>query len=321
MSLWVKHLVIRIFADAMGYGGAMFTTYNICVLVSYILLSKWFRYVPNPLLEPLLECYSGVTGFTVTTTKLGFSSLMVYDGVMFILILIKTVREGRKSRARILTILFRDGMIYYAVLFALSIADLIATTLPRFEVTLVGSLAPALLAAQSIGASHIILNLRKYSFTDENLTLGLRRENDGVNQAAGLHALKRGALERGGRVYADAPEIIAVSKQRWFKRDEEQFVTFVAVLRKNDKRQGRREAFSRTASWIIPSGTGFCFVNDEECAKTVDLVTYHQTYALELDLSALLAAHITPAYGIKEQREVQFEAPNGKVVPVDSPER
>ncbi|TDL14665.1 hypothetical protein BD410DRAFT_809547 [Rickenella mellea] len=139
----------------LGVGAA---TYNISVLVGSVLLTKWFRYVPNPLLELLLGCYGGFTGLTTTITKSGFASLMFYDGVMFILILIKTVREG---------------MIYYAVLFALSLANLLmATSLPQFELTLVGSLAPALLVAQSIGASHIILNLRKYAHADETLTSG-----------------------------------------------------------------------------------------------------------------------------------------------------
>ncbi|TDL19802.1 hypothetical protein BD410DRAFT_791684 [Rickenella mellea] len=97
-------------------------TYNICVLVGDILLTKWYRYIRNPLLEPLLDCYSGITGLSATITKLGFASLMFYDGVMFILILIRTLQEVRKTRARLLVILLRDGMIYYAVLFGIALS-------------------------------------------------------------------------------------------------------------------------------------------------------------------------------------------------------
>ncbi|TDL13871.1 hypothetical protein BD410DRAFT_903195 [Rickenella mellea] len=171
----------------LGIGAA---TYNISVLVCNILLEKWFRYVPHPLLETLLDCYSEVTGPTAVVTILGFASLMFYDSVMFILISTRTVHEGRKTRSRILTILFRDGVIYYAILFgivislllililtsdipyaALSVTNLlIATSLPQFEVTLVGSLAPELLNCGAIyrpGQLSSIRYLERRTILDE----------------------------------------------------------------------------------------------------------------------------------------------------------
>ncbi|TDL14142.1 hypothetical protein BD410DRAFT_846303 [Rickenella mellea] len=158
----------------LGIGAA---TFNISVLISASLLEKleWLPYVAQPVsrFETLLHCYIGVTGPPAAITKLGFASLMFYDSVVFILILIRTVHEGCKTRARILTILLRDGMIYYAVLFALSVGNLIiATSLPQFKIALIASLAPALIAAGSIGASHIILNLRKHSYARHTLGLG-----------------------------------------------------------------------------------------------------------------------------------------------------
>ncbi|TDL17153.1 hypothetical protein BD410DRAFT_843850 [Rickenella mellea] len=137
--------------------------YNISILISYTFMTIGIPYsdVPNGS-EKLAEAI---------LTKLGFASLMIYDGLMFILILIRTFHEGRKTRARILTILFRDGMIYYTVIFALSAVNLLKATSPdQFKGSLIGSLAPTLLAAQSIGASHIILNLRKYAYRSQMLT-------------------------------------------------------------------------------------------------------------------------------------------------------
>ncbi|TDL17149.1 hypothetical protein BD410DRAFT_794621, partial [Rickenella mellea] len=90
-------------AVVLGVGAAI---YNISVLVSYILLS----------IISDVEFFPEKLGLLM---KLGFVSLMFYDGVMFILILIRTIHEGRKTRAKLLAILFRDGMIYYAVIFAL----------------------------------------------------------------------------------------------------------------------------------------------------------------------------------------------------------
>ncbi|TDL17162.1 hypothetical protein BD410DRAFT_843861 [Rickenella mellea] len=141
-------------AVVLGVGAAI---YNISVLASYILLTNQPRFlVVSVKLDALM--------------KLGFISLMFYDGVMFTLILIRTVHEGRKTRAKILTILFRDGVIYYAVILALNAVNLnVATWTSASDVTLVGPLAPTLLAAQSIGASHIILNLRKYAYATHAL--------------------------------------------------------------------------------------------------------------------------------------------------------
>ncbi|TDL17164.1 hypothetical protein BD410DRAFT_843863 [Rickenella mellea] len=160
-------------AVVLGVGAAI---YNISVLVSYILLT-----IPLPYVEFSPSKLGALM-------KLGFISLMFYDGVMFSLILIRTVNEGRKTRAKILAILFRDGMIYYAIILGITVSSLpwsifdkpytalsaanllMANSLAEFEVTLVGYLAPTVLAAQSIGASHIILNLRKYAYNNHILT-------------------------------------------------------------------------------------------------------------------------------------------------------
>ncbi|TDL14145.1 hypothetical protein BD410DRAFT_278208 [Rickenella mellea] len=138
--------------------GVAAATYNISVLVSYILLT-----IQLPNVQTIPERQGGLM-------KLGFGTLMFYDGVMFILILMKIVQGGRETRAKILTILFRDGVIYYAVILALNAANLmVATSSTAFDFTLVGPLVPTLLVAQSIGASHIILNLRKHAYASQAL--------------------------------------------------------------------------------------------------------------------------------------------------------
>ncbi|TDL19817.1 hypothetical protein BD410DRAFT_397952 [Rickenella mellea] len=88
---------------------------------------------------------------------------MFQDSVMFFLILLRAIVDGRCTRTRLLGILLRDGAIYYAVLFAFGVADIFMTSLfPLKRTTLIGVLEPAQLAAKSIGACHIVLNLKMY---------------------------------------------------------------------------------------------------------------------------------------------------------------
>ncbi|TDL19830.1 hypothetical protein BD410DRAFT_873656 [Rickenella mellea] len=139
--------------------------HNVSALTSNIVLTRSIRYHPDPAMQALLACYSGFTGISIVWSKLGFAALMLFDTIMFSLILTKTVQDGRSTHTRLIPILFRDGAIYYAVLFALSIANIAVANSANLKAsTLEGALSPALVVAHSIGASHVVLNLRKYSY-------------------------------------------------------------------------------------------------------------------------------------------------------------
>ncbi|TDL19813.1 hypothetical protein BD410DRAFT_830082 [Rickenella mellea] len=139
--------------------------YNITLLIGDVLLSRQYHYHAQPILEPVLGCYSGVFGVSPTLTKIVYSALMAYEGILFVLILSKAVRSHRIGRGQLIIILLRDGAMYYAAIFAFSIANVILTDFVSLtRIMLSAALAPAMLAAQSIGACHIILNLRKYSY-------------------------------------------------------------------------------------------------------------------------------------------------------------
>ncbi|TDL18586.1 hypothetical protein BD410DRAFT_842756 [Rickenella mellea] len=89
---------------------------------------------------------------------------MFFDGIAFTLILTKAILAGRSAKANILRVLIRDGAIYYAVLFILSVGNLLlASVLSQQRAIYVTSLSHATVDAQAIGGSHIILNLRKYA--------------------------------------------------------------------------------------------------------------------------------------------------------------
>ncbi|TDL18591.1 hypothetical protein BD410DRAFT_493727 [Rickenella mellea] len=157
--------------------------YYITIIVCSIKLTKTNHFIRNPLIDALHECYSDVVlTESLTLSKWAFGTLMFFDGVMFLLILSKAIMTDRKFRARILNILLRDGTIYYTVIFGInpslyfsasrvenctagiSFANvLLATTLSAQRGILAISVSNALLAAQSIGASNIVLSLRKFS--------------------------------------------------------------------------------------------------------------------------------------------------------------
>ncbi|TDL19815.1 hypothetical protein BD410DRAFT_397856 [Rickenella mellea] len=154
--------------------------YNVTVLIGEILLTRSYHFKPQPILAPILGCYSGDFGISTTLTKILYACLMAYEGTLFILILSKAIHGGRAGRGKLIVILLRDGAMYYAVIFAFSIANVVLTNfISLTRIMLAGSLAPALLAAQSIGACHIILNLRKYSF---------RRGRHGTSHLSDIHA-------------------------------------------------------------------------------------------------------------------------------------
>ncbi|TDL24386.1 hypothetical protein BD410DRAFT_119482 [Rickenella mellea] len=138
--------------------------YFITMIVCSVILTKSNHYIPSPLMGPLQLCYSSNDGVSPNITKYAFGSLMLYDGVMFFLILVKAVLDDRRTRTKLLGILLRDGAIYYAALFALTIANILfATVVLQHRLVLALSLSTTLFVAQSIGASHIILSIRKYT--------------------------------------------------------------------------------------------------------------------------------------------------------------
>ncbi|TDL18604.1 hypothetical protein BD410DRAFT_806462 [Rickenella mellea] len=141
LAIWERNVNVAILLAVSG------VTYNLTILVGTVIETKNFRCQkiarddrPNPTLEPLQDCYSGIMEISSTVAKFDFGALMIFDCT--------------KTRARVLGVLLRD---------VLSVVNLLLTTfLPLKRITLMGSLAPALVTAQSIGASHIILNLRSY---------------------------------------------------------------------------------------------------------------------------------------------------------------
>ncbi|TDL18584.1 hypothetical protein BD410DRAFT_842754 [Rickenella mellea] len=137
-----------------------------------VILTKSFRR-PEPLealvTESLQECFTSLPGTFLRLARFAYGLCLLSDGVMFTLILVKAIITERRARARLLSYLLRDGSVYYTVLFALSIGSVsMAVILPAERVILALSFSTAIFVAQSIGASHILLYLRKYS-TEEQI--------------------------------------------------------------------------------------------------------------------------------------------------------
>ncbi|TDL21072.1 hypothetical protein BD410DRAFT_804502 [Rickenella mellea] len=150
------------------------------------------RYAPSVLTTVLRECYStaSLTG-TPKEIKLAFGALLSLDGIMFFLILLRALITDRTSRIQIVNVLLRDGTIYYSVIFGTFyltydhsklIANVVlATTLPFERVVLSISVSNALLAAQSIGASHIILTFGPITIPEHYALCGQTHTHRGVH--------------------------------------------------------------------------------------------------------------------------------------------
>ncbi|TDL21079.1 hypothetical protein BD410DRAFT_314806 [Rickenella mellea] len=165
-------LAIRVFAiwqcDRRVAGVLLLgmSSYWIALIFNSVKATIDTRYAPSVLMTALHECYSiaSLTGAPIEV-KLAFGGLLGIDGMMFFLILHRALITDRTSRIQIINVLLRDGTIYYPVIFVLSIANVVlATGLPFERVVFSISVSNALLAAQSIGASQIILCVREYYF-------------------------------------------------------------------------------------------------------------------------------------------------------------
>ncbi|EJD05271.1 uncharacterized protein FOMMEDRAFT_145787 [Fomitiporia mediterranea MF3/22] len=91
------------------------------------------------------------------------AALMAFDSAILVLTILRFVqfRKDGGGQGFVVRILFRDGLIYYIVVLASSIANLILyAILPKSHAALIGTLVPLLRTVMSVCASRLVLNLR-----------------------------------------------------------------------------------------------------------------------------------------------------------------
>ncbi|KAL5520194.1 hypothetical protein ACEPAG_9407 [Sanghuangporus baumii] len=118
----------------------------------------------EPGLREVLGCYSTMSGISSYKVIIpAVAALMVFDAVVLALTILRfiRIRKDGEGNGSVIRILFRDGVIYYIVVLASNVANLLLyALLQRQHAGLVGSCVPILRTVMSICASRLMLNLR-----------------------------------------------------------------------------------------------------------------------------------------------------------------
>jgi len=124
------------------------------------------HYAANPLLQPLLGCIGGLSAVPQTLTLPSWGAMITFDSLVFILTLIKAVHTYHSQREDSLrtplrTVLIRDGFLYYAVMLAVALANLIVfCTLQAEDVIVAAGISLLLRVSFSIIGSRLMINMR-----------------------------------------------------------------------------------------------------------------------------------------------------------------
>jgi len=155
MALWDKRRSITILVVTVAIAA------DITILVTLSRIMRAFTFQMIPLITPLLGCNSGLIGLSPTITIPSWVAVIVFDTVIFVLTLISAVHKFKYGRTRLLTILVRDGFMYYLVMLSLGVVNLLLlVALPFSRGGLSTMFTPVLRASFSIIGSRIMLNLR-----------------------------------------------------------------------------------------------------------------------------------------------------------------
>ncbi|KAI5116528.1 hypothetical protein M0805_005514 [Coniferiporia weirii] len=156
VALWDKS---RAMIALLGF---TMTATDVAVAVAIGRITRVFDYVVNPLVRPVLGC-SGINVVQLGSSDSvpAWAGVIFFDSVIFTLTLIRALRAMKFSRTRLMTILVRDGFLYYVAMLAISITNLILlVSLPPDRIGLGSSFTPVLRASYSVVGGRIMLNLR-----------------------------------------------------------------------------------------------------------------------------------------------------------------
>ncbi|KAF4613818.1 hypothetical protein D9613_008070 [Agrocybe pediades] len=95
------------------------------------------EFAPSPL-NPYIGCYATRTNPIIF---MSWVLLLFYDAVMFVLMAIPAFKAFRSGgRSRLLTVVYRDGVLYYLYLFVISLVNILVTLLAAPDLILIFSL-------------------------------------------------------------------------------------------------------------------------------------------------------------------------------------
>ncbi|KIY65996.1 hypothetical protein CYLTODRAFT_399460 [Cylindrobasidium torrendii FP15055 ss-10] len=124
----------------------------------YALFSGRSKGAPVPDLPLYVGCTSGVAKDTAERIGAAWSSMLVFDGVIFYLTVHKAIELNKQRGVNLLRILLRDGAVYFAVMIIANVANIITFFVgrPYFR----GAITTFMNVISSTMVSRLILNLR-----------------------------------------------------------------------------------------------------------------------------------------------------------------
>ncbi|THH04249.1 hypothetical protein EW145_g5664 [Phellinidium pouzarii] len=157
LALWDQKRGILIFLVA-----AVLAT-DITIVVSISLITTSLSFAQRPELRQVLGCFGDLDDLSTSKAIPSWAALMAFDTTVFVLTLIRveSMRRAKKDKSRLLNILFRDGIVFYLIMLASSIANLsLYAGLPIRRRGLIVSLIPLLRTVMSVCTARLLLNLR-----------------------------------------------------------------------------------------------------------------------------------------------------------------
>jgi len=139
----------------------VFLAADIISIVTTARVTAELHFSVNELLHPLLGCDSEEVPLSPYITVPAWAGMITFDSVIFMLTLVKAVRTYRSLRTPLLTVLIRDGFLYYCVMLAIAIVNLVVLrSLIVTHSILATGVVILLLASFSIIGSRMLLNMR-----------------------------------------------------------------------------------------------------------------------------------------------------------------
>lgn len=131
------------------------------VLVILSRITRGFSFTIDPTIRQLFGCSGAALHVEPSDSIPAWGAVIAFDTTIFILTLTKSLSSYKASQGRLLTILIRDGFMYYAVMLGIALINLcLLIGLPTSRIALASALTPFIRASFSIIGSRLTLNLR-----------------------------------------------------------------------------------------------------------------------------------------------------------------
>jgi len=124
----------------------------------------------NTLLRPILACLSSIGTSSAIVATPGWIAVIAFDSLIFVLTFIKAVHTSWSLRTPLIQVLIRDGFLYYGVMLAVAVGNLVFSHVFIHSDTLLAwaGFAPFVRASYSIIGSRLLLNLRGVIYTQDH---------------------------------------------------------------------------------------------------------------------------------------------------------